>query len=206
MRIKEFGPQMRTMLKQWRARAKDEIPEQDLEKAYTMGFEQGEQGNYTPAKDREFMRWMKNDYPNKMTLLMSIWKEGNDISYSKFLMDSLPEEQEVKGMRKELVVEIQEEVSIPQDNKIVILEKGDKIRVLEDEKFNYMMLDRLRQDCIYAINQSKSTKQLWGKTVDGHIAEMRKLYNMVKEKPEWLTPEDIDMYEKELKKLEKAGK
>jgi hypothetical protein len=73
---------MRTMLKQWRARAKDEIPEQDLEKAYTMGFEQGEQGNYAPAKDREFMRWMKNDYPIKMTLFMSIWKEGNDISYS----------------------------------------------------------------------------------------------------------------------------
>lgn len=113
--------------------------------------------------------------------------------------------EEVDNEEPNLLI-IDEEIEIKQGDSILILEKGDKIRVLEDEKFNYMMLDRLRQDCIYAINQSKGTKQLWGKTVDGHIAEMRKLYNMVREKPEWLTPEDIDMYEKELKKLEKAGK
>lgn len=107
---------------------------------------------------------------------------------------------------KEKVIKIQEEVRIPQKDLDLILEKGDKIRILEDEKFNYMMLDRLRQDCAYAINQSKSTRHLWGKTVDAHIAEMRRLYRLVKEKPEWLSLEDIDMYEKELKKLEKSGK
>lgn len=108
--------------------------------------------------------------------------------------------------KKSKTIEIKEDIAVSQGNKKIILEKGDKIRILEDEKFNYMMLDRLRQDCAYAVNQSKSTRQLWGKTVDAHIAEMRRLYSLVKEKPEWLSLEDIDMYEKELKKLEKSGK
>lgn len=112
----------------------------------------------------------------------------------------------MKIKNKSKVIEIKDDIVIRQGNKKIILEKGDKIEILEDEKFNYMMLDRLRQDCTYAINQSKSTRQLWGKTVDAHIAEMRRLYNLVKEKPEWLSLEDINMYEKELKKLEKSGK
>ena len=112
----------------------------------------------------------------------------------------------MKIKNKSKVIEIKDDIVIRQDNKKIILEKGDKIRIFEDEKFNYMMLDRLRQDCAYAINQSKSTRQLWGKTVDTHIAEMRRLYNLVKEKPEWLSLEDINIYEKELKKLEKSGK
>lgn len=108
--------------------------------------------------------------------------------------------------KKSKVIEIKDDIVIRQGSKKIILEKGDRIEILEDEKFNYMMLDRLRQDCTYAINQSKSTRKLWGKTVDAHIAEMRRLYNLVKEKPEWLSLEDINMYEKELKKLEKSGK
>ena len=108
--------------------------------------------------------------------------------------------------KKEDSIILEQDIAINQKGKKIILEKGDKIRILEDEKFNYMMLDRLRQDCIYAINQSKSTRKLWGDTVDAHIAEMRRLYFLVKEKPEWLSLEDIDMYEKELKKLEKSGK
>jgi sulfur carrier protein ThiS len=118
----------------------------------------------------------------------------------------IAERDEYRRTHNTYEIEVFESVKISQEDHDIILEKGDKIRILEDEKFNYMMLDRLRQDCVYAINQSKSTRQLWGKTVDAHIAEMRRLYSLVKEKPEWLSLEDIDMYEKELKKLEKSGK
>jgi hypothetical protein len=37
----------------------------------------------------------------------------------------------------------------------------------------------------------KSTRQLWEKTVDGSYSRrMRRLYSLVKEKPEWLSLED----------------
>ncbi len=110
-------------------------------------------------------------------------------------------------MRKEKqdnVIEIQEDVRLP--NSDIILEKGDKISIVsleEDERFNYQMLGRLQSDCEYAIKQAKSIRHLWGITVEDHIAEMRRLYALVREKPEWLSLEDIDMYERELLKLKR---
>ena len=38
-------------------------------------------------------------------------------------------------------------------------------------------------------------KHLWAHSVEAQIAEMRKIYNSLEEKPEWLTKEDIDSYE-----------
>ena len=71
-----------------------------------------------------------------------------------------------------------------------------------DEKFPYMLLDRMRGDCDYVIEYG-NTRYLWA-TDDpvAHIAYMRYLYDFVPIKPEWLTAEQIDDYEKKLfKKL-----
>jgi len=66
-------------------------------------------------------------------------------------------------------------------------------------KFNYMMLDRLRCDCDYYLGcGNKSKKRLCYEDEQKHINEMKKLYNSFpdNEKPEWLTYEQILDYEK----------
>ena len=59
------------------------------------------------------------------------------------------------------------------------------------------MLSRLKMDCDYYLGTYGCTS-LWGVTIQKHIAEMRRLYDFVPEKPEWLTIEDIDEYERRM--------
>lgn len=69
-----------------------------------------------------------------------------------------------------------------------------------DVKFNYMMLDRLRSDCDYYLgNGNRSERILRGENVNEHIKEMKRLWNNLKVKPEWLSMEDIEEYEKKMK-------
>lgn len=105
----------------------------------------------------------------------------------------------------ESILKITNNVRIKQEGYDIILEKGDRIRVLNeaDDKFTYSMLSRLQTDCEYVIRTAHSTRSLWGNTVESHIEYMRKLYDSLRNKPEWITSQDIDYYEKELKKYGK---
>ena len=72
----------------------------------------------------------------------------------------------------------------------------------EVNKHNYMMLDRLRSDNEYYLgNGNRHEKHLWAGNVDGQIAEMKKLWNELPKdkKPEWLSMEDIENYERKMK-------
>lgn len=70
----------------------------------------------------------------------------------------------------------------------------------EGSEYDYMLLDRLRQDCEYFLgNGNRAEKHLWAGNVNDQIAKMKELYNKLPEKPEWLTMEDIENYEKEMK-------
>ena len=70
----------------------------------------------------------------------------------------------------------------------------------EGSEYDYMLLDRLRQDCEYFLgNGNRYEKHLWAGNVDDQIAKMKELYNKLPEKPEWLSMEDIENYEKEMK-------
>lgn len=63
-------------------------------------------------------------------------------------------------------------------------------------EFEHRLLDRCKQDCEYYLgNGNGQDKWLWGKNVEAHIAKMRELYNLLPEKPEWLTKKDITAYE-----------
>lgn len=69
----------------------------------------------------------------------------------------------------------------------------------EDDKFNYMLLDRLRQDCEYFLGfGNRNEKRLWAGNVEDQIAEMRKIYDKLPEKPEWISLKDIDNYERQM--------
>lgn len=69
-----------------------------------------------------------------------------------------------------------------------------------DTKFNYMLLSRLQMDCNYFLgNGNRYEKHLWAGNVDDHIEMMKKIWNGFEEKPEWLSMEQIEDYERKMK-------
>ncbi|MGF7010664.1 hypothetical protein M2146_001188 [Lachnospiraceae bacterium PF1-22] len=70
-----------------------------------------------------------------------------------------------------------------------------------DKSFQYQMLSRLQSDCEYFLGYGNySEKRLWASNVKNQIKEMKKLWNGFEkhEKPEWLTMEQINQYEKDM--------
>ena len=70
-------------------------------------------------------------------------------------------------------------------------------------EFNYMLLDRLRTDCDYYLgNGNKNKKYLWAGDEKKQLEKMKELYNSFSDdnKPEWITLEEIEKYEKEMTK------
>lgn len=101
------------------------------------------------------------------------------------------------------------EISVNADDYELINNPKDNVNYERNRnyEFDYMMLSRLVQDCKYFLgNGNRYVGNLWGDTVDDHIAEMKKLYNKFPDdmKPEWLSMEDIENYEKEMKSEKKT--
>lgn len=66
-----------------------------------------------------------------------------------------------------------------------------------DEKFRYMLLDRLKADCKYFLgNSCQCAKHLYMGNVPDQIALMKALWNSLPEKPEWLTMTQIEGFER----------
>lgn len=62
--------------------------------------------------------------------------------------------------------------------------------------FDYQLLARLQQDCDYYLGHgNRSKKHLWAGGEAEQIAKMKELYSGLKEKPEWISLDDIDTYE-----------
>lgn len=77
----------------------------------------------------------------------------------------------------------------------------DKSVLKTDETFRYQLLSRMQTDCNYFLgNGNGHNKFLWGGNVETQIAYMRALYDSFpnEKKPEWITIEDIDNYQKEM--------
>jgi len=68
-----------------------------------------------------------------------------------------------------------------------------------DDKGRYMLLDRMQQDCKYFIHHPHK-KHLWSGNIEDQIRDMKRLYDILPEKPEWITMTDIFKYEKDMKK------
>lgn len=68
-------------------------------------------------------------------------------------------------------------------------------------KYNYMMLDRLRTDCDYFLDNGNGfLGHLYYKDVNKHIEEMKKIYGSFseQEKPEWISLQDIENYKEKM--------
>lgn len=74
----------------------------------------------------------------------------------------------------------------------------------EANRYKYMMLDRLRADCDYFLNNGNGfLGHLYYKEVDKHIEEMKKIYNSFseEEKPEWINLKDIENYQVQMNEM-----
>lgn len=68
------------------------------------------------------------------------------------------------------------------------------------DEYNYMLLDRLKMDCEYFLNFGhRNPKYLWAGSVDDQIMKMKDIFNKLDEKPEWISMDDIEEYEKQMK-------
>lgn len=99
--------------------------------------------------------------------------------------------------------EVKEEFD--KDDKTPVYDEDDKPTeglLDHDDKYKYALLDRLRSDAEYYLN-AKVDKYLWSGNPEQHIIDMRALYNSFDDnkKPEWLSEEKINEYEKEFKKI-----
>ncbi len=89
--------------------------------------------------------------------------------------------------------EQENETSVPAEN--VISDKNPDSISAEQNKFDYMLLSRLQQDCEYYLgNGGKSQNNLWANNELEQISKMAELYNKVSEKPEWLSIEQLEYY------------
>lgn len=70
----------------------------------------------------------------------------------------------------------------------------------QDENYKYMLLSRMQSDCDYFLGYgNRSIKTLWAGSVDDQITFMKIIYNLLMEKPDWLTLDDIRKYESDMK-------
>ena len=64
---------------------------------------------------------------------------------------------------------------------------------------DYQLLSRLKADCDYFLGAGgRVEKHLWAGSVRAQIAKMREIYDVLPEKPEWLTKEAIDDYDEQM--------
>lgn len=71
----------------------------------------------------------------------------------------------------------------------------------QDNRYKYMMLDRLIQDCKYYLGYgNRCSKHLWAKDEHKQIELIKGLYNSFSEdeKPNFITMEDIKYYKKQM--------
>jgi len=83
----------------------------------------------------------------------------------------------------------------------LIKKSANYLKAEQSHRHIYMMLSRLQMDCEYYLGfGNRVEKYLWGLNVPDHIAEMKKLWNSLPAdaKPEWLTMEQIETYEKDM--------
>ena len=82
----------------------------------------------------------------------------------------------------------------------IIDRMNEALNEKQDDEFNYMMLSRLESDCKYFLGAGGgSERSLWAGNVKDQIKEMKRLWNIIKIKPEWLSLNDIKNYEKKMK-------
>ena len=95
--------------------------------------------------------------------------------------------------------DIDGEPNFPITTKYEIVNPVTKEEKLQEKfRHEYMMLSRLKEDCIGYLTDGDwryhQVSRIWANDEREHIDEMRRLWNMLPVKPEWLTMEQINEY------------
>ncbi|MBQ9720771.1 MAG: hypothetical protein IJV64_08765, partial [Oscillospiraceae bacterium] len=81
----------------------------------------------------------------------------------------------------------------------MVREQKQEVQEAEHNSDAYRLLSRLRSDCEYYLGAGqRSEKHLWAGSVAAQISKMRELFAQLAEKPEWITAQDIDDYERRM--------
>ncbi len=76
---------------------------------------------------------------------------------------------------------------------------ADELHNPEHYEDDYGLLSRLKADCEYFLGSGqREERNLFSGNLHAHIQKMRELYDLVPEKPEWLTKDQIDSYEERM--------
>jgi hypothetical protein len=89
----------------------------------------------------------------------------------------------------------------------ILFKHKKEIEMKITNNWQYQMLDRLKQDCEYFLgNGNGHEKHLWALSVEEHVAEMKKIWHSFSEKPEWLSLDEINAYERKMLEIKRSRK
>lgn len=81
--------------------------------------------------------------------------------------------------------------------------------VSDNKKYNYMLLSRLKMDCeLFLRRGGGSERSLWSGSIEEIISSMKELWDSFseKDKPEWLTLEEIEEFHEKMKQTQTRRK
>lgn len=138
------------------------------------------------------------------------WKDVNKDEYDKYESDSMEfdeNEEDDFGFDEEEEPNPMDEFSGPDEDgpSYAQIEKATPGILDHDDNYKYQLLGRMISDAEYYL-RNRDNKHLWSGSPEQHIIDMNVLYDSLKEKPEWLTKEKIDEYEKMFKDKLSDGK
>jgi hypothetical protein len=78
---------------------------------------------------------------------------------------------------------------------------------ISEDTFHYMLLNRLQTDCEYFLGYGNgSENRLWSGSIETIIQKMKELWEQLPVKPEWLSYEQIEEYERKMLDLRENPK
>ena len=167
--------------------------------------------DYATEQDVEDGKISEDEYLDTFEYIYLTKVNGNLTQYKQKLKDLkadhklLDYEEWCKelGYNPEIAKYIQESLTSILSTELDLCEDFDLLS--RDDTFRYMMLDRLKTDCNYFLgNGNRNEKHLWAGDVDKQIKLMKDLYNSFEEKPEWISMEDIENFEKQMKETNES--
>ena len=167
--------------------------------------------DYATEQDVEDGKISEDEYLDTFEYIYLTKVNGNLADYKQKLKDLkadhklLAYEEWCKelGYNPEIAKYFQESLTSILSTELDLCEDFDLLS--RDDTFRYMMLDRLKTDCNYFLgNGNRNEKHLWAGDVDKQIKLMKDLYNSFEEKPEWISMEDIENFEKQMKETNES--
>jgi hypothetical protein len=170
----------------------DEYGEDSLDESDNNEYEPTENDLSNEPTDRDFSRDRDEVKSSKMKEIEDKIADLYDI-----LADNQIDSEEVEEINRAL-----EALQDRLNKEDIPMEESEDDFLNKDDTFRYKLLSRMKSDCDYYLgNGNGHDKYLWAGNVKDQIEDMKKLYNSFSddEKPEWLTMEDINNFEKEMK-------